>query len=75
MQIHQQGDHWVIAQQLSSQATSGVSGGRGLGANRTQDNYAAWTGKRWGWQRSGALSFATREEAQQYLNENRDRMA
>jgi hypothetical protein len=40
-----------------------ASGGQVQGAKRRLDDYAAWTGKQWGWQRSAALCFATREEA------------
>jgi hypothetical protein len=74
MQVHQEGNHWVIARNFRLIEPSGVSGSRSHSAARTREVYDSWTGERWWEQRASAMQFATREAAQQYLDENRERL-
>lgn len=75
MQVIQQGQQWVIAKNFQHIGGEGISGSRSHSAERVREIYDCWTGERWWGQRSAAKVFPTAEEAQLYLDENRDRLS
>jgi len=53
-----------------------VSPGNGGSGSRTTLAYdGSWTGERWATQNAGAKSFPARQDAKEYLETNRGRMA
>jgi hypothetical protein len=74
MQVHQDDGRWVIARNFQQVDTGGIAGPRSQSANRVREIYDCWTGERWWGQRYSAKTFATREEAQKYLDDNRERL-
>jgi hypothetical protein len=75
MQVIQQGQLWVIAKNFRLLDMNGVSGSRSRSANRVREVYECWTGERWAHQQGAAKFFQTADEAQQFLDENWDRLA
>lgn len=75
MQVISQDQGWVIAKNFRTIDASSVLGSRSHAANRVRNTYECWNGERWLEQRSAAKIFPSAEEAQQYLDENRDQLA
>ncbi len=74
MYVLQVGEHWVIARGGQASYGGGNTGSRSRQANRAAGSPEVWTGERWWGQRSAAQPFATRDEAQQYLEEHREQL-
>jgi hypothetical protein len=74
MKVIQQGDSWVIAKNFRNVERSGVSGTHSHAIENVRRVYQVWTGKEWYGQTAFALKFATKEEAEQYVDENRERL-
>src|SRR5690349_13186671 len=75
MQVHCENGQWLIGRNFKQIDAGGMSGSLSRSANRVRTTFESWTGDRWVISRPMALVFTTREEAEEYLAANWNRLA
>jgi hypothetical protein len=75
MQVQKEGGMWVITKDPQLIDSNGTSGSFDRTENRVRETYEWWTGERWWGQRYHAMKFSTQNEAEQYCEDNFERMS